>query len=389
MRDFVLKEKESITLQNNQKMGTKNLLRVLSFCFLFLFALGLFTLLSGCGGGDEFSLDPESGLFGVSCAGNEIDTTAYYVSPSGNDSASGIKVEEAFATIAQAFSVVRPGGAIRILPGIYRESIGLNSCGSVASPITVEGFNGRPVLDGEQKKTMAIFCENCDNYIFRNLEIRNFTDLGIAASQSKNIVLTDLKVHGNGHKVQLRSYEFEGYGIHVENSENVEIANNEVYENGPNPQIFPDYLMGTGINTFANHQVRIHDNRCYQNTGGGILVEDSFDVLVETNEVFDNDLDASADGWWDGGVWVDGGGDVTLRDNFFHDNLGPGIEISDEDSQDPKGYILENNRSINNYFGIFIWNFGTNDWPDPTIIKKSGNEFSGNSRMDVWIVDVF
>lgn len=387
--DFVSQEKDFRKPQNYFKMPTKNQLCFHFFYFNFLFAGVLFTIFGGCSSGDELSPDPESGLFGVSCAGSEMDTTTYFVSPTGNDSASGLKVEEAFATIAQALSVVHPGGTIRILPGIYRESIGVNSCGVGSNPITIEGFNGRPVLDGEQKKTMALLCENCDNYIFRNLEIRNYTDLGIAASHSKNIVLKDLIVHGNGHKVQLRSYEFKGYGIHVENSENVEIADNEVYENGPNPQIFPDYLMGTGINTFGNHNVIIRNNRCHQNTGGGILVEDSFDVLVEENEVFENDLDASADGWWDGGVWVDGGGDVTLRNNFFHDNLGPGIEISDEDSQDPKGYILENNKSINNYFGIFIWNFGTNDWPDPAIIKKSGNEFSGNSRMDIWIVDVF
>jgi len=31
--------------------------------------------------------------------------------------------------------------------------------------------------------------------------------------------------------------------------------------------------------------------------------------------------------------------------------------------QNPYGYILENNVSTNNYYGIFIWEFGTNDWP--------------------------
>ena len=39
----------------------------------------------------------------------------------------------------------------------------------------------------------------------------------------------------------------------------------------------------------------------------------------------------SADEWWDAGIWVDGGADVRLVRNTIQDNLGPGIEISDED----------------------------------------------------------
>lgn len=107
----------------------------------------------------------------------------------------------------------------------------------------------------------------------------------------------------------------------------------------------------------------------------------------ENNEAYGNDLDASVDEWWDGALWLDGGKNVIIRNNYFHDNLGPGIEISDEDFQNPTGYVLENNRSINNYYGIFIWNFGTNDWPDESIIKRSGNDFSENSIKDVWIID--
>ncbi len=96
-------------------------------------------------------------------------------------------------------------------------------------------------------------------------------------------------------------------------------------------------------------------------------------------------MDAFEDEWWDGGLWVDGGKDVTVRNNIFRDNLGPGIEISDEDDQSPSGYVLENNTSIGNYFGIFIWNFGTDDWPKSSIIKRFGNKFTDNSRQDVWV----
>ena len=93
------------------------------------------------------------------------------------------------------------------------------------------------------------------------------------------------------------------------------------------------------------------------------------------------------DGWWDGGLWIDGGHDITARNNIFHDNLGPGIEVSNEDNQEVYGYVLENNISTGNYFGIYIWNFGTNDFPDKSILKMVGNTFENNTQQDIMITD--
>lgn len=335
---------------------------------------------------DEEEDENYGGLYWIECSGNITDTTKYYVSTSGNDENNGLTVNSTFRSLRKAFSTVKPGGSILIFPGTYYESIGLLSCGNDALPITVEGFQGTPVIDGQSQFAMGIWCESCNNFIFRNIKIQNFTDIGIGAEKSKNFLLNKLEILENGHAVQLRDWEFEGYGIHIELSENIEITDNTVYRNGPDPQIIPAYLMGTGINTFGNKNVVISGNKSFRNIGGGILVEDSYDVIVENNDVYENDLDASIDEWWDGGLWVDGGGNVIVRNNYFHDNLGPGIEISDEDFQNPKGYILENNQCNNNYYGIFIWNFGTSTWPDSTIIKNINNDFTNNSIQDVWIV---
>jgi parallel beta-helix repeat protein len=105
---------------------------------------------------------------------------------------------------------------------------------------------------------------------------------------------------------------------------------------------------------------------------------------VEDNRVDGNDLDASRFEWWDGGIWLDGGGDVLVRNNQFVNNLGPGIQVSDEDLQSPTGYRLENNTSSGNYFGIYIWNFGECPYPDEDVLTRSGNDFTRNSRQDVW-----
>ncbi len=354
-----------------------------AFCMIYL----AFSNIS-CNKDDDDS-EIESGINWIECLGKEIDETIYYVSNSGDDDNNGMSESSAFKTIAKALSTVSPGGTVRILAGVYNESIGVQSCGSLSSVITIEGFNAIPILDGENEKTIGVFFENSNNYIIKNLKIINYTDIGIGFSNGSNLILTNLEVAENGHAVQLKDWELEGYGVDVDYSENIQISDCKVYRNGPDPQIIPDYIMGTGINTYGNTNVIIKNNKSYNNIGGGILVEDSFEVIVEENEVYGNDLDASVDEWWDGGLWLDGGANVIVRNNHFHDNKGPGIEISDEDKQNPTGYELINNISTDNYYGIFIWNFGTNDWPPESIIKRADNDFSGNSIQDVWIVDWF
>lgn len=117
------------------------------------------------------------------------------------------------------------------------------------------------------------------------------------------------------------------------------------------------------------------------------MIEDRHNALAENNELDHNDGDASANDWWDAGIGLDGGRNVTLRGNLCYSNPGAVIEDSDEDNQSPTGYIIQDNVCRENYFEIFIWNFGSNGWPDEQVIKRSGNQFLNNMRKDVWIVD--
>ncbi len=102
-------------------------------------------------------------------------------------------------------------------------------------------------------------------------------------------------------------------------------------------------MAGTGIDGYRMRNAVIRNNRSHHNHGGGLLVEDSVNVLVKRNKIYGNALDVSADDWWDGGIWLDGGRDVTLVGNMIYDNLGP------------------------------------------PILTLKGNDFSGNQRVDVWI----
>lgn len=352
---------------------------------LLLVFAGFTLMLTSCNK-DSTGLDKSTGIYWIENSKTQISNTVYYVSNSGSDKNDGLKESSAFKTIAKAISTVNPGGTVRILPGNYHESVGVESSGNLKAAVTIEGYKGTPVLDGKNDKPVGLYFQKSDNYIIKNLKFINYTDIGIGVTKGNNFILTSLEVGGNGHDVQLKGWELEGYGIHIEYSENVRIADCDVYNNGPHPKRKRN-LMGMGIDTYGNRKVEIINNKSYNNTGGGMLVEDSYEVTVKENEVYGNDLDATAEQWWDGGLWLDGGGKVTVRNNYFHDNSGPGIEISDEDKQSPSGYQLIDNVSKNNYYGIFIWNFGTQNWPAESVIKRSGNDFTGNTKKDIWIED--
>ncbi len=306
-----------------------------------------------------------------------------YVSPGGSNGADGRTPQTAVRTLAHALALVTPGETVRVLPGTYVESVRTELRGRPGRPIRIVGESGRPVLSGDRRRAVGLWLEESAYVEIEGIEVRDYTDIGIAIVLSNNIEMRDLVLHDNGFRATIPWVGTEGYGVHLDESSQLVFERSEVYRNGPNPRT--PTTVGTGINGFAIRDSVIRNNRSYDNYGGGILVEDSVRVLVESNDIFSNDLDVSADEWWDGGIWVDGGRDITVRNNVFSGNLGPGIEISDEDLQQPTGYVLENNRSTGNYFGIYIWNFGSTDLPPEHVLRLVGNDFSGNLRRDIWI----
>ncbi|THB65542.1 MAG: DUF1565 domain-containing protein [Desulfovibrio sp.] len=283
------------------------------------------------------------------------EPTVWYVSTTGSDNNSGISLETPFATLNRALETARPGDTIRIRPGTYAEALVLEKLGQDhGEPIVIEGQPGLdpPVFDGQGVHAIGLWCEDCANLTIRHLVFTGYTDLAVGFTQSTRITLENISARDNGCCVQLTDWEFEGYGLFLENSTDCLVKDCETSGNGPKPQ--GELLMGTGINMYGCADSRILDNVSHHNIGGGILVEDSFNILVQGNTVYANDLDASIDGWWDGGLWLDGGGNVVVRDNLFYSNLGPGLEISNEDNQNIQGYVVEGNVCHSNYWGVYI-----------------------------------
>ena len=354
---------------------------------IILFASAL--LFSQCDGYDQLTgVDKETGLYWITLEQTPQVPNTFYLSPTGNDSLDGLTPNSAFLSLRHALTVIGDGSTLRLLPGVYEGGVAITGLNALSNGVKIEGYGGIATIEGNDSKTIGLMFEHSSHIELKNLIFTRFTDIGLLITQCSNVVIDSCQFLSNGKDAQLpKGWGVEGYGLNVELSSNILIQNSEANFNGPVPKVYPDRLMGTGFNTFGNSQLTLRNCLAHHNVGGGILVEDSDDVLIENNEIHSNDLDATQDQWWDGGIWLDGGKDVIIRGNYLHDNIGPGIEISNEDHQDPSGYILEDNISTNNLHGIFIWNFGTDSWPESSIISNVNNDFTGNTTQDVWIVD--
>ncbi|MBI2441869.1 MAG: right-handed parallel beta-helix repeat-containing protein [Lentisphaerae bacterium] len=171
-----------------------------------------------------------------------------------------------------------------------------------------------------------------------------------------------------------------GYGIYV-NGDGLVIENNTVTHNGA----LPSGGGGGGIEGYGMINTLIRSNECSFNFGNGILIEDSVATVAEYNTANSNDCRAPDGTWFAAALWLDGGHHVTVRRNRFDHNLGPGIEISDEESAAPYAYEVSSNNANSNYWGIYLWGF-TRPAAEP--INITGNTLSDNSGGAMRIEDL-
>lgn len=331
---------------------------------------------------------------GLGCFGGEfpgIDGANIFVSPEGDDANPGNTQDAPLRTLAFSLCSVRPGQSVHLAPGTYRESVVLGTFGEPGSAqIIIRGDpENRPVLDGESTRTMGIGIVESYNVVIEGIEFRNYTDEGLSVLLGADIVIRDNVFADNGRESIDPDSEGEGFGVLVQATERALIENNEAYGNGPSDERMAQAMLGTGIDTFEIVDSTIRNNLSHDNRGGGMLVEDGTNVLVEGNHLYSNTLDAAGD-WWDGAVWVDGGSGVTLRGNLIENNPGPGIQLSDEDSRYPDlslGYVLEDNTVQNNRYGLYMWGWGSCPPPEDAVTITAGNQITGNEQRDVWCVD--
>ena len=161
----------------------------------------------------------------------------YFVSPAGSDSARGTGAAAPLKTIAKAASMVGPGDAIRIAPGLYDEKVVLGTSGTPDAPITIRADgNGEVVLTAAEPDPAA-----WDRKFALNLSKQSHVIVeGITFRHCAAWILM-----ADAHHITIRRCVFDGGRIYnllrINNSSYVRILNCR----------FPFALKQTGVRTEA------------------------------------------------------------------------------------------------------------------------------------------
>lgn len=150
------------------------------------------------------------------------DGGTYFVSPDGDDSASGRR-DDPFGTLDAAVHELTPGDTVYLRGGVYRlsesvEIAGLS--GEPQRPITIAGYQDeRPVfrfdgpMPGGWDVPGGVTLSGVSHLVIRNLTVRNSPSAGIeVTAESTDNLFADISVHHNN---------LGGFGLYDQSERNV------------------------------------------------------------------------------------------------------------------------------------------------------------------------
>ncbi|MBL9136958.1 MAG: right-handed parallel beta-helix repeat-containing protein [Verrucomicrobiales bacterium] len=141
----------------------------------------LFAVIAACGGElGSHAAEPNPDCATISTfADGRSPAREIFVQPSGNDSSGDGSRARPYRTLGRATTGVRPGDAIRLLPGTYGSGTVIQGLtGSSNAPIWIGGLEGeaRPVFSGGSQ---ALHLVRCRFLVLENLEAERCTQNGI------------------------------------------------------------------------------------------------------------------------------------------------------------------------------------------------------------------
>jgi hypothetical protein len=298
----------------------------------------------------------------------------YYISPTGNDNNPGT-LNAPFATIQHGLNVaLHPGDTIMARAGTYNEKITFPASGSAAGgAITLENYPGeQPILDGTNVPGPYMVLMNNVSYVtVAGFEIQN--DLGLTDHNDgsgirvlgfgSNITLQNNLIHdilGTGGAMGITVYGTSSTPI-----QNLLITGNQVYHCDPGHS--EALTLNGNITNFqiTNNLVHDVDNIGIDMIGGDTSIQRN-QTLVTRNGVCSGNTVYNANstygGGYAGGIYVDGGKNITLEDNISYQN-DLGLEIGAENKVVASGIVVEDNLIYQNdkaglVFGGYASNVG-------------------------------
>jgi len=195
-------------------------------------------------------------------------------------------------SIQEAVAAASPGAVIKVMPGIYRETVYIDKDNITLSGV-IEGGK-YPVLEGEGARNDAVLYSG-NGVTIENLYITHYKGNGIMGQAGNNFIIrnnwvVDTGVYGifpqlgkNGLVSHNIVSGIEDAAIYVGMSDNIDVVYNQVYESV------------AGIEIENSRHALVESNFVYNNTGGilafvtpGLPIKTCGDVLIRNNFVVDN-----------------------------------------------------------------------------------------------------
>ena len=329
----------------------------------------------------------------------------YYVSPSGNDSHSGLSANTAWKTTSKVSAFdFEPGDKILFEGGqtffgdLYFEA--------EDGPFSVNSYGiGRATINAGSSN--AIYAYNVGNIDIQNLilvgaGVGNASNNGVFFYMDQNAGLSDVvidntEIYGFSEAGIMLGAWGTSYGYN-----NVRITNNTVHDNGT-----------IGITSYGNEDMYNHKNFyvafnktynnlgrldiTYTNTGSGIVLAGINGFTIEYCEAYGNGANNRNNGGGPVGIWCyntkngviqyceshhnkaglrsDGGGfdidggsqNCVLQYNYSHDNEGPGFAFFEYGSSNKflndtiRYNISENDGLKNSYGSLTFWSYSSSN----------------------------
>ena len=278
-------------------------------------------------------------------------------------------------SIKAAVERAQPGDSIRVMPGVYSETVYIDK-----DDIHLSGFiaaGERATLDGQGKLNDAILYSG-NNIVIENFKIVHYKGNGIMSQAGNNFeirnnIIIDTGIYGifpqlgtNGLIEHNTVSGIADAAIYVGMSDNIHVAHNEVF----------DSVAGIEIEN-SRHAI-VENNYTHHNTGGiltfitpGLPIKTTYDVIIRNNFILDNNTPnfgapgSTVAGIPAGtGILVMAADDVIIEGNFISNHKTAGILINDHanaagltldpgaDPNPDRMMILDNVMSNNGYYTI-------------------------------------
>ncbi|ATH92264.1 nitrous oxide reductase family maturation protein NosD [Bacillus glycinifermentans] len=306
-------------------------------------------------------------------ANEEEPVNCLYVSPDGNDQNEGTK-EKPFRTLAHAAKEAVAGTTVLIREGTYKETLDVKHSGTEGKPITFRNYQNEQVVikgdfvTGAKYETPLVRVHNKHYVTISGLTIQDLsvsseeaTAMGIYVSGSsshitiKNNHIRDIKTtadEGNAHGIAI-------YG--TGSMKDISIQGNTVEKLtlGASEAV----VLNGNIDGFTISGNVVRDNN---NIGIDLIgyegTADQNDYarngVIENNTVYRNSTygnPAYGDDYSAGGIYVDGGKSIEIKNNTVYEN-----DLGIEATSEHKGkyaediHIADNKVYRNAYTGISI-----------------------------------